>query len=428
MGAVKKRFGMATLFLAVGLVLFAVGCGSDSVSTPDTTPTSPSIAAPAPNATPSAPAPSTTGFVPPADPSELDGQGAETRSCVNNNRIVLSYWNRTNFCKSTVPFTEIIRGGPRPNGIPAIYDPRFEDASVDWIGENDPVIALEIGGAARAYPLAILIGHEIVNDNFGDVPVAVTFCPLCNAAVVFDRRVGDATLAFGTTGNLRNSDLVMFDDLTESWWQQFTGNAIVGDFAGQKLTTIPALVVGWSDFKERYPNGQVLQRPANRIYINPYFGYDTNESPFLYIGPRDNVLSAVERVVTVRISEQSAAYPFTVLENQPVVNDEVGGTPIAVFWKTGTNSALDNRDISRGRDVGSSAVYLREHNGMVLEFENAGGTIRDKQTASSWNIFGQATAGELEGAQLEIVDSQEHFWFAQYAFYPDTRIFMLPDA
>jgi hypothetical protein len=173
------------------------------------------------------------------------------------------------------------------------------------------VIAFELNGEARAYPLQILIWHEIVDDTVSGVPVAITFCPLCNTAIAFDRRVDGQALRFGTTGNLRRSDLVMWsDDPGETWWQQITGEALVGDLVGHQLTPLPAEIVSFADFKAAFPHGQVLSRDTGhpRSYgTNPYVGYDSiNSSPFLYSGPQDGRLPPMERVATVELRGQAA--------------------------------------------------------------------------------------------------------------------------
>ena len=156
-------------------------------------------------------------------------------------------WPRTDFSKHSVPFAAIKSGGPPKDGIPAIDAPHFErltDAkamgSIASLGDTEPVIALSIGEDARAYPLRVLIWHEIANDLVDGTPVVVTYCPLCNAALVFERMVDGRILDFGTTGKLRHSDLVMYDWQTESWWQQFTGEAIVGAMTGRQLRLIPS--------------------------------------------------------------------------------------------------------------------------------------------------------------------------------------------
>ena len=200
-------------------------------------------------------------------------------------RLSTSGW-KTDFSLHSVPYSGILSGGPPRDGIPPLDDPKFTtfgDAD-GWLDGEEPVIAIEIDGDARAYPLQILIWHEIVNDVVGGVPVSVTFCPLCNSAIVFDRRLNGVVYDFGTSGNLRNSDLIMWDRQTESWWQQFTGQAIVGELTGRTLTFLPASIISWGDFKAANPEGEVLSRDTGfrRTYgLNPYAGYDrANNPPF----------------------------------------------------------------------------------------------------------------------------------------------------
>lgn len=351
-------------------------------------------------------------------------------------RFSLSFWDQTDFCKHSVDYDEIISGGPPPNGIPPIYDPAFEsvDEARSWLSRLSPVIAFELNGDARAYPLAILMYHEIVNDVVGGVPVAVTFCPLCNAALVFDRRVGQDVLAFGTTGNLRGSDLVMWDDLTQSWWQQFTGEAIVGAYTGTQLEALPSQVVGFGQFVEQYPDGQVLQIPADysRPYgSNPYVDYDTAGTPLMPAAQLDAVddrLPLTEVVLGALVRGEAVAYPFSVLSREMAVNDTIGGEPVLALWQPGVASALDEPRIDRGRDIGTAALFNRTVEGTVLTFvAEANGTIRDTETGSAWNAFGTAVSGPLTGTQLQRYVSNGHFWFAWVSFRPETRVYGLTE-
>jgi hypothetical protein len=336
-----------------------------------------------------------------------------------------AYWPDTDFTIHSVDYGEIMSGGPPPDGIPAIDDPVFESVNEadEWLGEDWPVMLFELNGDARAYPLAILIHHEIVNDVVADRPVAVTFCPLCNATIAFDRILPDGTLLdFGTTGNLRNSDLVMYDRQTKSWWQQFTGEAIVGELTGTQLEFLPSQIIAWSDFKTSHPDGKVLSREtgSNRPYgLNPYSGYDSiNNSPFLYEGDLDGRLPPVERVVAIQLGGIDVAYPFTVLSEILVVNDEVAGVPVVVFWKEGTRTTFGNSD----RDVGSTGVFQRQIDDQILTFQAEGEGYKDDQTGSLWNIFGEAIDGPLVGQKLESIVAGEHFWFAWAVFRPDTIV------
>ena len=348
-----------------------------------------------------------------------------------NLRFNLSYWPDTDFSLRSIDLSEVSSGGPPPDAIPAIDNPDFESvADADtWLGPDWPVMFFELDGVARAYPLAILIQHEIVNDVVAGTPVTLTFCPLCNSTIAFDRRLADGTvLDFGTTGNLRNSDLVMYDRQTRSWWQQFTGEAIVGELTGTLLEFLPSQIIGWSEFAERHPDGEVLSRNTghSRAYgRNPYAGYDSiGNNPFLFDGDLDGRLPAVERVVAVELDGTDVAYPFSLLTELQVVNDSVQGTPLAVFWQSGTRSTFGASD----QDTGSTAVYLRELDGEALEFRISEGGFRDEQTGSLWNLFGEAVEGPLAGSQLEQIISAEHFWFAWSVFKPDTIIWQPPEA
>ena len=206
------------------------------------TPTSP------PAATPLPPGAERNAYGVRADPNyeeELLEAGISTR-----------VW-KTDFRFHTVPYDEIFSGGVPRDGIPPLYEPRTVSIAEadEWVENAEPVVALELNGEARAYPLQVLTWHEIANDNLGGVPVAVTFCPLCNSAVVFDRMLDGAVYEFGVSGNLRNSDLVMWDRQTESWHQQLTGAGVAGALAGAQLDFIPAQIVSWDAFKNAHPDG-----------------------------------------------------------------------------------------------------------------------------------------------------------------------------
>ena len=343
----------------------------------------------------------------------------------------------TNFCNSLVDFSEILVGNPTKDGIPSVSDPAMEsvEAASAWLSDRSPVIALEIEGEARAYPLAILMWHEIANDEVAGLPVAVTFCPLCNSSVTFDRRVNGDVLDFGVSGLLRNSDLIMFDRQSETWWQQLTGEALVGDYADVLLDIVPSQVIGFGAFAERYPDGLVMSRATghNRQYgINPYRDYDSRPGrPFLFQGAVDERLgSAVDHVLAAIIGDSAKAYPFEILRQERVVNDSIGDAPVVIFFQSGVASALGDGVIDNARDIGTAGMYRANLDGEVLQFsENIhDGTFRDDKTDSTWNAFGEAIAGELAGSQLEWVHAFPHFWFAWAAFHPETEVYGLGNA
>ncbi len=335
----------------------------------------------------------------------------------------------TDFSLHTVPYDSIMSGGPPRDGIPPIDAPAFVTfAEADeWLDPLEPVVSFEHEGDARAYPLQIMTWHEIVNDEVGGIPVSVTFCPLCNSAIVFHRELDGNVYTFGTTGKLRNSDLIMWDRQTETWWQQLTGEGIVGELAGRTLKFLPAAIISWNDFKSIYPDGKVLSKATGylRSYgSNPYVGYDrVDQPPFLYDGELDNRLQPKERVLTVEIGETYAAFPFSVLETELVVNHNVGGVDLVALFKPGARSALDKGIISSGRHIGATGLFLAELDGEKLTFTSDDGRFVDTGAGSVWNIRGEAVEGPLQGKTLTPVPHTNSFWFAVAAFRPDTEIY-----
>ena len=264
-------------------------------------------------------------------------------------------WPRTDFTKHSIDYGDVLSGGPPKDGIPSIDEPKFIKLSeVEDLALTEPVIGLEVNGVARAYPLRVLTWHEIVNDVIGGVPVAATYCPLCNAAIVFDRRVDGRTLEFGTTGKLRNSDLIMYDRQTDSWWQQFLGEGIVGEMTGKRLKVLPSRLESFEKFAARHPGGEVLvpNDPGMRPYgANPYVGYDDSGFPFLYKGNVPEGIAPLGRVVVVG----DTAWTLDLLREKGRIEKD----DIIITWEPGQNSALNTRAIAKGRDVGNVVAQRR---------------------------------------------------------------------
>ncbi|MBK8035359.1 MAG: DUF3179 domain-containing protein [Chloroflexi bacterium] len=184
-------------------------------------------------------------------------------------------------------------------------------------------------------------------------------------------------LRFGVSGLLRNSDLIMWDDVTQSWWQQFTGEGIVGSYTGTQLNLLPSQVVGFGAFVEQYPHGEVLSRNGRTYATNPYVGYDSSAQPFLFRGELDERLFATERVLGALIGGEAVAYPFPMLAEAIVINDTISGRAVVAFWQPGATSALDQSSIDASRDVGMAALYRRELDGQTLTFSaDAAGAIQ----------------------------------------------------
>ncbi|MDH3659984.1 MAG: DUF3179 domain-containing protein [Alphaproteobacteria bacterium] len=275
----------------------------------------------------------------------------------NDPGLWTSEWPNTDFSIASVSFDDIKDGGPPKDGIPPIDEPVFARAVEVDLPDIEPVIGVIIDDIARAYPVRLLIWHEIVNDWIDDLPIAVTFCPLCNTGIVFDRRVAGDVLDFGTTGKLRNSDLVMYDRQTESWWQQFTGEAIVGVMTGQTLTSIPARLESYGNFRTRAqkidPGGGWVLVPNDEVMraygITPYVGYDSLEQPFLYNGPLPTQVAPLARVV--RVGEQAWSLDLVKEKGEIMADDTT-----RIRWEAGQSSALDRSAIAQGLDVGNVVV------------------------------------------------------------------------
>ncbi|MEM6645935.1 MAG: DUF3179 domain-containing protein [Bacteroidota bacterium] len=335
----------------------------------------------------------------------------------------------TNTDKRTINVAELVSGGPPKDGIPAIDAPRFESQrrASRWVEPQEPVLVVALNGEAKGYPLQILTWHEIVNDAVGGVPVSVTFCPLCYSAVVFERQVGEALLDFGVSGFLRNSDLVMFDRQTESLWQQLTGEALMGDYVGTTLTPVPAQFIAFAQFREAYPEAEVLSRRTGhtRAYgTNPYAGYDDiDNTPFLYDGPTDDRLLPMEKVIAVSRGGIDVTYPHRITRERMVVHDQIGEEKIVVFHTSGAVSALDERVIHQSKEDGSTGVFLAQLGDRTFTFHAEGDTIADEETGSTWSITGKSTGGPLQGEQLTAIPHGNYFAFAWLAFKPQAEVF-----
>jgi hypothetical protein len=325
---------------------------------------------------------------------------------------------------------DIISGGPPPDGIPPIDEPHFVRVDeVEWLRDDEPVVVVEIDGDARAYPVQILIWHEIVNDTVGGVPVAITYCPLCNSAVSYVRTINGVETTFGTSGRLFASALVMYDRATESLWTHFDGWAVVGVLAGHRLDPVPSPLISWSEFKAAHPEGQVLDKfrtgHVRRYGENPYVGYDDPDGfPFLFRGDVDARARAMERVVGVEVDGVARAWLLDAVSAGEAwaTNDRVGDSPVVIFWRAGQRSAIHQFTTDIGRMVGSVGVFSPVVNGEVLTFAGAADGFVDVETGSHWDITGTAVDGPLRGVRLDRFHHLDTFWFAWSTYQPDTDL------
>lgn len=339
-------------------------------------------------------------------------------------------WPQTNFDKRSVSLGEIVFQALPRDGIPAIHEAKFERAKmISWLNPREPVIVLEYQNQHKAYPLQIMIHHEVVNDTIADLPVVVTFCPLCNTAIIFKRTIKDKLLSFGVSGSLHKSDLIMYDLQTYSWWQQFSGKGIVGDYTGETLEYLPSKVVAFEDYLGKFPNGLVLSRETgfNKLYgENPFTGYDSiDKSPFDF-DYNDSRLRPMERVLAIEYQGKSKVYPLSILNQWPLLKDTVADKPVIIFNKKGMLSVLDKEWIDESEKLPAVVAYERYLNGEILEFKVQDNIIIDTNTGSYWDLFGFAYSGPLKGAQLRQADRGVHFAFAWLVFKPQSDIYTRP--
>ncbi|MBD3286795.1 DUF3179 domain-containing protein [candidate division WOR-3 bacterium] len=335
---------------------------------------------------------------------------------------------KTDFNKYVVDLREVRSSVMWPKDMhPAVHNPEFSSVTEasKWLSAREPLISFTYKGKARGYPLGILLYHEIANDEVLDMPIAVTYCPLCNTAVVYNRRVGNRLFSFGVAGVLRRSNLVMYDRTTESWWQQITGQALVGEMAGEMLDRLPSQLISFSQFSSVYPKGRILTPyfwGTNRYYQ----GYDDtspDSRPRYCPEGVDGRFHPAQRLITLDIDGKYMAYPYSATSKLHVINDEFAGRQIVVFHSGGALSPVDDYEIAKSREVGSTGVFNRNADDETLSFSYRDGMFADDQTSSLWDITGRCIEGKLEGRRLEQVVHGNDFWFVWITFHPDSEIF-----
>ncbi len=330
---------------------------------------------------------------------------------------------------------DVLSGGPPPDGIPSIDGPEFERATdVGTLQPQEAVVTLTLNGDARAYPVQVMLWHEIVNDTVGGEPVTITYCPLCNTAIGYYRQLGDRIFDFGTSGRLYNSALVMYDRQTESLWAHYTGQAIAGALTGSQLELIPMSTVAFETFLNEHPNGLVLRRPGGfgRSYgTNPYVNYDSpGGNPTFFGGVPDPRLPPQTRVLVVRHGGASLAVQHDTLQSEGVLSLNLDGSQVVAFHLPGTATPIQNEQVAFGRDVGATGVFDPNVDGQVLSFtrlpeaasSDGPGGFTDDQTGTTWSILGRALDGPLAGTQLQPIEHIDTFWFAAAAYDPTIEL------
>jgi len=259
-----------------------------------------------------------------------------------------------------VPARLIQGGGPPRDGIPSIDAPRFVAADdAENISDTDRVLGLHVNNIAKAYPIRILNYHEIVNDRFATMPVAITFCPLCGTGIAFDAVVDGQARKFGVSGLLYNSDVLMYDRETESLWSQILGKAVNGPSKGQALNPVPVLHTTWADWRRRHPESLVLAEPRSfqRNYnVDPYLGYADSKKIWFPVANRDRRYPAKSVVIGAVIDGRAHAWPFAELpQEQQALTTHAEDIEVTINYDHGTRAArLTNAE---GDEIPSFTVY-----------------------------------------------------------------------
>ena len=355
---------------------------------------------------------------------------------IQNPKNIPFTW-KTDLSKSSVNLSEIQIVLPK-GSFPTLDQPVFEgkDVGLNMFYKREPVIAVEIDGLAKAYSLNILTMHEIANDELGGKQILVTYCPLCNSGIVYNRVLKvngeNEILEFEASGMLRNSDMVMIDRSTESLWQQLLGTSIAGDYNEVELEIIPSLIISVEEFFNLYPEGKILSKNTgfagaeSRYGFNPYTNYDKSDAPYERFFDSELVdkrLPAMERVVDIENIGDYKIYSFTSVSEKGVINDIFKEKKVVLFFKEGTISIMDQNDITKSRDVGSVTVFNSVLDGQHLTFKKESDYFTDNETGSKWDISGRCISGDLQGKKLEIEPHSNHFAFAWLAFHPDSQIY-----
>ncbi len=264
-------------------------------------------------------------------PSHQDIQVKETQEI--SEETVQQIQTLSDGTKYLVHPDKILSGGPPKDGIPSIDNPRFvslEEAD-EWIADNELVLAIEYEGEKRVYPLQILVWHEIVNDEIAGDPILITYCPLCGTGIAYESIIDGEAVEFGTSGKLYNSNLVMYDRKTDTYWSQIDGKAIVGELVGKELKELSIDTVAWRDWKQEHPESIVLSQQTGYIRDygrDPYGSYYEESNLFFPVENRDNSIHAKDVIHGIEINGEYRAYREEDITG--TIRDEFAGVPLEI--------------------------------------------------------------------------------------------------
>ncbi len=325
----------------------------------------------------------------------------------------------TNGVKHTIPLEDVVEVLPADR-IPAIDNPKFITVAEaeSWLDDDEFIVGLVLSGEAKAYPIQILTWHEIVNDEVASKAVAITFCPLCDTGIGFERRINGEAVTFGTSGKLYNNNLLLHDRKTKSLWNQLGGKAVAGELTGYRLTIVPVEMTTWARWKKLYPDTKVLSRDTGnpRPYgVDPYGGYKDTEDVLFPVTAKDSRLFGKARIQGIEFNGKYKAYDEESIRKAGLLNDEFESKKLLVV-----------------ADLETSAIKIFDRNlvSAVLEFKLVNGKLFD-QSGGEWQINGlslKAVSGELKNAELQQLPSIGAFWFSWVAQHPQTELWKSSNA
>jgi thiol-disulfide isomerase/thioredoxin len=294
----------------------------------------------------------------------------ETRATFDGGRL------RTNMSKHSIDLTQVLDGGPGKDGIPALTNPKFTSiGSADrTITDTTDGILITVDTSTKFYPYNILVWHEVVNDVVGGKPLVITFCPLCGSAIVYDAAVDGKTETFGVSGKLYESNLLMYDTMTESLWSQVQGEAVVGDKTGTRLALYPSQVVSFKTVRERYPQAHILSTDTgyHRDYsVYPYGNYGSTDDLYFPVSVTDTRLPAKEILHIVNYNGHSIAFKVKDLQPGVVATVDVAGTKITARIKEGEIKVTtpDGKELPSYTSMWFAWVVYHQKDGIVWTAE-----------------------------------------------------------
>lgn len=350
-----------------------------------------------------------------------------------NSLVGLQQTWATNKGKTLVPLSEFRAYIPR-NGIPPLSRTSFlnQRQAVGKYEPKEPMLVIIANSIEKAYPMSVLMHHLVVNDRVGKVSVALTFCPVTGSVAVYDRSVSwegfTDLLNVGSAGMLRHGNTVLWDTKTESWWQQLSGEALTGQYAGAKLALVPFSILSYEQFFQYYPYGLVMnpdpaEEPLYGVNIYPEYDSPNRDKPFIVPYTPDPRLPAMEKVTRLTALQQTVLYPWSTVKSLGVINDAPNDVYVALFYESGVRSYQDQKLIKESKDGGTVLAYSAFVNNQRLTFRREGTQFVDNETGSVWDLSGKCLSGKLKGEQLKLLESGIHFAFAALAIYPQACIF-----